>query len=389
MIQIEVQRESLLKAFAVATLTVGKGTDLSAHYLFRTTSPSTAEIIAYDVVSFSGSPLECVRIEGSGAFTIEAWRIEKILSATTDGVLVIRFDDGAKDVSIKTPSKAKVFKYQTLDASRFPYWDNLYNAAKAVGTISPDALSQGLNFAAKVAGEDDTNRPELCQVEIVDGAFRATDRTALALVRTASPFPGLSLRIPAKEVPKLLSFLNHKNTAGGPVEILVADRPATEGGGGSAFFRRSDGAYLGVARPHAAFPDLRIDPSAPDEADFTVPLASFDSALAHLGSSADKDHGSVTFRYTGGNNVSAFMPAVAGGESEYPLEVSGIRNGELFAGGFTVDFKYLTRIARVFNLDSITFGVTPRGKKGYVSIRHADAPEKGGNTYYSVVVWRG
>ena len=52
---IEVAKSDLEDALKVTSTTVGSGTDLSSHYLFRLRG-GKAEVLSYDMRVFSGAP---------------------------------------------------------------------------------------------------------------------------------------------------------------------------------------------------------------------------------------------------------------------------------------------------------------------------------------------
>ena len=379
--KIEVAKIDLESALAVSTLTVGSGTDLSSHYLFRKTGAGV-EILSYDMRTFSGIPLKCIS-EGEDSFTVEAWRLDKWLSGVADGVLTITSDANGEVTAKGTKGRIRL---RSLDPSKFPYWDRLYSDAKVDGTIVPSTLNRAINVSKCFVSTDDTQKPEICQIEAINGTLWSTDRRALSHVRVA--MPELNMRIPGKDIPTITKFLSLKDTLNGDVTLLTSERSANDGGGACAFIRRADGGYIGVSRPNAPFPKLDVNPENNDESSFVLDLVDFKSAVSVLSASAPKNHETIRLRYLDGRVV-ASMPSDAGGEDDYPLTVKGdIVNGDAFADGFTVGHNYLKSIADAFGVAELKLGVNRRGKGGFIGVRHKDPVESGATDYFAVLVWK-
>ena len=379
--KIEVAKIDLESALAVSTLTVGSGTDLSSHYLFRKTGAGV-EILSYDMRTFSGIPLKCVA-EGEDSFTVEAWRLDKWLSGVADGVLTITSDANGEVTAKGTKGRIRL---RSLDPSKFPYWDRLYSDAKVDGTIVPSTLNRAINVSKCFVSTDDTQKPEICQIEAINGTLWSTDRRALSHVRVA--MPELNMRIPGKDIPTITKFLSLKDTLNGDVTLLTSERSANDGGGACAFIRRADGGYIGVSRPNAPFPKLDVNPENDDESSFVLDLIDFKSAVSVLSASAPKNHETIRLRYLDGRVV-ASMPSDAGGEDDYPLTVKGdIVNGDAFADGFTVGHNYLKSIADAFGVAELKLGVNRRGRGGFIGVRHKDPVESGATDYFAVLVWK-
>ncbi len=386
--QIEIAKIDLETALIVCGLAVSSGSDLSGHYLFRPIPGGTGmEVLSYDQRLFSRAPLVChwsPDAEGSSnCFTVEAWRLDKWLSGVADGVLTLT-SDSKGDVIAKAP-KSKI-RLRSLDAGKFPYWDSLLKNAKSAGEVPALTLTRAFSLSKSFISTDDTNKPEICQVESVDGVLKATDRRSLALV--SIPFLAeTNLRIPGRDLGKVLKFLNLKSDFK-TVGVSTAERPIEQGGGACALFTRADGSYLGVSKPTAPLPTLKVDQEEPSDAEFELDMEDFKSAVAILSASAPKKHEAVRFRYLDGKLILS-MPSEAGGEDEYPLTPKGaVENGEVLQEGFVVDYPYLNGIAEAFSLASLKLGVTKRGKGGFLSVKHVDDDLLGGNRYYAVVVWK-
>jgi len=380
--KIEVAKSDLENSLSVVRLASGSGSDLSAHYLFRI-KDGAVDILTYDMRLFARAPLICSHEGEEGdAFTVEAWRLDKWVAGVSGGVLKLTLDNS--DVNASGP-RSKI-RFRSLDPSKFPFWDGLVASATSVGTVSPASLSRALGVSSWFVSSDDTSKPELCQVEAVNGVLWATDRRALSSVEMPS-LPNLNIRVPGKDVGAVVRFLSDKKTLADVVDIKGAERTLEDGGGSCAVFCRPDGCYIGVSRPTSEFPTLNVDRDTPDEVTLTLDRAEFFSAVSVLSASAPKGHQLVTFKYEA-ERVLVCMPSEAGGEDEFALNLAIVTGGDKFDSPFTVDYPYIKGICDSFKLDSVAFGVTKRGKGGFTSHRNEDEAEDGGNRYFSVIVWR-
>jgi len=377
---IEVAKQDLEAALKVVSTTVGSGADLSSHYLFRI-HEDAMEVLSFDMRVFSRSQFTAnVKGEEGDAFTVEAWRLDKWVASVGDGVLTLDSDEKGEVIAKGPRSRIKL---RSLDPSRFPYWDGLLTNATAMGDISPAVLHRAISLSKTFVSTDDTNRPELCQIEAIEGTMQATNRRAVSSVAIRD-LPGLSLRIPGKDLTTVLKFLSDKTTQESDVAVLEGRR---EGSAGAAvIFRRPDGSYIGVSRPTSAMPKLPIEV---DERTMSLSLNvdEFMGAVDVLLSSAPKGHETVTFASKDGV-LTISMPSDAGGEDEYPL----ITSTETGLGDITfgIDYAYIKSLAEHFDLDTVELGVHQRGRGGYVSFLYEDegSTEDSGNQYHTVIVWR-
>ena len=384
--KIEVAKKDLEAALAVASVAVESGVaDLSSHYLFRF-KDGQPEVLSYGMRLFSRAPFTAVvDAEDGEAFTVEAWRLDKWMAGVGDGALTLTAD-GSGDVHAKGP-RSRV-RFRSLDPSKFPYWDETLAEAEVIGSTSARTISNALNLARWFVSADDTAKPELCQIEAVEGVIWATDRRALSSVEIPS-LPQLGIRVPGKAVASVLKYLGDKETQEGDLEVLQAERSFEDGGGAFAIFKRVDSAYLGVTRPTSQFPKLNVDRDAKNDAVLAVDVEELNAGVSVLLASAPKGHEAVTFSYDADSDkVSISMPCEAGGTDTYPLALTKVTEGaENFDVPFTVDYPYIVGIASSYGLDQIEFGVCKRGRGGYISSAHSDEGADG-NRYFSVVVWR-
>jgi hypothetical protein len=377
---IEVAKSDLEDALKVASTTVGSGTDLSSHYLFRLRGEK-AEVLSYDMRVFSGAPFTA-KVEGDDgeAFTVEAWRLDKWIASVGNGVLTLATGESGEVIAKGPRSKIKL---RSLDPTRFPFWDGLLDNSESMGEVEADVLRRALSLSKTFVSTDDTNRPELCQVESVGGTMQATNRRAVSSVKVRA-IPGLSLRIPGKDIGTVLKFLGDRNTQENPVDVKEARRDGDAPSG--VIFYRPDGSYVGVSRPTSPMPKLPIEAEESDVS-LTLDVEEFMGGVAVLQASAKKDKaGVVSFASKDGSLVIS-MPSDAGGVDEYPL-ITSTEDG-LGEVTFSLDHSYIKSLADQFDLDSIRLGVHQRGRGGYVSFLHDEGSDDDGvgNQYHTVIVW--
>lgn len=379
---LEIAKSDLERALAVAALATGSATDLSSHYLFRVKDGSL-EVMSYDLRVFACSP--CVaQADKDGSFTVEAWRLDKWMGGVKDGVL--KFSAKGDGEVLATGGRSKV-RFRSLDPSRFPFWDDMLPNEKSEGSIDPTSLSQALSVSRWFVSSDETVKPELCQVEALEGTLWATDRRAISLVKVGA-LPDLGIRIPGWDVGTLTRFLSHKDTKSSAIEIKTISRAGEDGGRSSesALFVRPDGAYLGVTRPVSKFPPIRgIDPDVETPSSMKIDKGEFNTALSVLSSSAPKGYDTVTFHVDQEEGTLEMkMPCEAGGEVSYTMGQAVLTGVPGMETDFALDVKYLKGLMGAFSLDEISLGVHKQGGSGFVSFRH-DADD---NVYFSVVVWK-
>ena len=374
--KIEVAKVDLEDALSVVRNTVsGSGSDLSAHFLFRHRG-GVVEVLTYQNRTFSLAPVKC-RVEGTGggAFTVEAWRLDKWLSGIGDVAVLLHDENG----EVKVTGGRSTIRLRSLDPSKFPYWDGTLSGATNQGTVPALRLASAIGYAKQFVSTEDTTRPEIAQIEAIEGAIWSTDRRAVSIVKVEA-LPESSLRIAGKDLPAVVKFLSSKPTVDGDVTVFETDA--------AVFFVRPDGAHVGAARPAVAFPRLKVDEND-GEVWVQIPAADFKSAISVLSASSTKGNERLTFRAgLSGQSVILSMTSEAGGEDEYPIELSGYEGMENFPeDGFTVDYGHLLGLISHFNLDALDIEVFRKGKGGYIAFRRG-GKESNENSYFSVIVWR-
>lgn len=435
--KIEVAKPDLEIALNAVRVALGSETDLSSHYLFRV-KDGKVQVNTYGMRVFAGAPLVCTLSEAKegDAFTVEAWRLDQWLGGVAEGVLTLTYE-GTGEVTAKSKAGRVATRLRSLDPAKWPHNDALLLLSKDVGTAPTSTLVEAISITRHFVSKDDTNKPEMCVIETLDGRLMATDRRAF-IVATVPALPTLSIRLLGKDIPALLKFLSAKDAS--EVTIKTAERPASDGGGANATFWRPDGTYFGMTRPSVEkFPQISPDYTAEHPFSLEIDVEEFKSALAVLEAGAPKQHETVTFKFAPnegpGGTVSLVMPCEAGGTDEYPLTLARVKEYEvriedkLNAAGqpvlnaknqpvkttrrekeaprgskwnreFSLNQRYILSIADVFGLSTIVFNGLDRGKGGILDVFHAPAgaasPAKDGaqaspsaaNEYYMALVWK-
>lgn len=388
--KIEVLKSNLTSALSVVATTVSAGTDLSSHYLFRE-NKEKLEVLSASARTFSLSSViaKLSESEPGEVFTVEAWRIERWVSAVPEGVIKIS-SDGKGEVLL-TSGRSKL-KLRSLDHSKFPFWDNLVSGAKSVGVVPSISVSKAFDLVKNFVSTEDTTHPALCQVDVLGGVLRATDRKALTLIKLPA-LPDMNLRIPGRDLSLVSKFLHLKGSS--DIEIKQAARIPEAGGGSCAFFVRQDGSYLGVTCPVLEFPKLEVNQDDPSDFSLSLDLSEFNAALSSLLAGAPKGHHTVTFSLHKESGLPCLsMPCEAGGDVEHPLSNSTVTNPEKFDTPFTIISSYLNSVFSSFSrassdkTDRIEFGVTKKGRGGFISFKYTDGSSGDGNQYFSVILWR-
>jgi hypothetical protein len=395
--KIEAAKCDLEAALQVVNIAVGSGgNDLSTHYLFRGTKDSGMEVLAYHQRVFASAPIKCVvetpEDEDTASFTAAAWRMNRWLEGVRDGVVTMDYNGNGE---VRISGARATARFESLDPTKFPYWDKGLEEAASVGDASPTELAMTLSHARKFTADEDTTQPQFAQVEARDGILWSSDRFSVSMIDVNS-VPKLGIRVNTKDIPAVVKFLSLTDTSDTSVEVLENSS--------TAFFKRADGALIGVSRPPVQFPNLKIDRAAEPAASFDLSVTEFQDGVLQLSASAAKDNTLIRIKYgendEGTGNLILSMDSDAGGTCEFPMLPTQIENGDAFTKGFDVDFPYIQSIAASFSLDTIRMGVHPVGDGGYLSFCYskpadtdaeadADAePNADSNGYYAVIVWK-
>jgi DNA polymerase III sliding clamp (beta) subunit (PCNA family) len=375
-VKIEVAKSDLEQSLAVVGTTVsGSGSDLSAHFLFRI-HEGGVQVLAFHQRTFSLAPVKC-RVEGDdgNAFTVEAWRLTKWLSGIGDVAVLLTTDGGGE---VKVSGGRSTIRLRSLDPSKFPYWDKTLVAAKETGTVPATRLGAAIGYARRFVSQEDTTRPEISQIEAMDGCLWSSDRRTVSLVKVDG-LEDMGLRVAGKDIPAVLKFLTTKPTSEGGITVLESDS--------AVYFRRSDGAHVGTARPNAAFPKLKGVESDPSEIWVEFSVADLRAAINVLSASASKDNDAILLSVRNKQLIFA-MTSEAGGADEYPVDLTASNAVDQFpAEGATVGFGHLLGFCDHFALDNLRLEVHFKGKGGFFAFRQGTSTDDA-NSYYTVVVWR-
>jgi len=370
--KIEVAKSDLESALSVVSATVASsGSDFSSHYLFRV-KDGGVQILTYLHRTFSLVPLKC-RHEGDegSAFTVEAWRLDKMLSGIGNVAITLLVDDKGE---VKVQGGRTTIRLRSLDPSKYAYWDNTLASAEATGSIAAGSLLAGLGYSKRFVSPEDTTRPEIAQVEAMGDFVWSSDRRAVSMVKIGG-LTETHLRVSGKDLPAVLKFLTITDDL---IEVLESDS--------SVIFRRTDGAHVGAQRPNAQFPSLKVD-DVEGKVKFELSSDDLRSAINVLSASSRKDNERTRFTTRKGNIVLS-MECEAGGEDEYEITPSSSSGLDEFpAEGFSVDYPHILGFIDHFSLDTLPLEVHRKGKGGYVAFRRGTT-EEDGNSYFSVVVWR-
>lgn len=378
--EIQVAKSDLAAALEIVAIGVDQSSKddlaaISTHYLFRVRNKSL-QIMAFNQRVSATTTLKC-EFEGEedNAMTIASWRLHKWLGGVADALLTFV----SQDSGVQAASPRSTIRMKSLDPSKFPFWDKTLSEAKETSTMDAERLASALGYTAKFISDKDTTRPEISQTEALAGSLWATDKKAVTLV-VAEELEKSNIRIQGKDIPAVIKFLSLKDTE----EVVVFEHDR------GMFLRRGDGAMFGAARPMAQFPTLHVDKDEGDQAMWEVDVEEMLAGITCLSAAADRDNTRVRFTFDSDeNNVVMAMRSVGGEEDNpwdyYPLDAVNSENtSKVPADGFEVDYSYIQAIVGHFGGKTLRFGISQKGKGGYIRFRH----EVGDDLFLTVVVWR-
>jgi DNA polymerase III sliding clamp (beta) subunit (PCNA family) len=389
--KIEVAKRDLEAALQVVSISASStGSDLTTHFVFRT-KDDLVEVLSNNGRLGASAPF-IAKAEGEGAFTVESWRLNKWIAAVEDAALVLE----AKDGSVTATSPKGSVKFQSLDPSSFPYWDDSFDGAEEGVKLSAKRLGSALSHAKLFISDKDTTSPKLAVTEMLENNLQSTDKGALALVTlrkksgededgkaTYEPeMVGSNLRIHGKDLAQVLSFLS---TCGDEaVQLREGDR--------ALFLEREDGSVFNVGRPRHAFPELDMDESPDDPHWWQLKTSDLKGSIGALAAAAAREDRRMTFNFADGM-VSMEMTATSG--SKNILHLEPLSHGSLEGAtpmpedGFEISYPYLLSLLSQYKDDTITFGLHPQvddaGKHrgGWTRFRE----ERGDDYFVTLLVW--
>jgi len=395
--KIEVAKRDLETALQVVSIgAASTGSDLTTHFVFRT-KEDTVEVLSNNGRLGASAPF-IARVEGGGSFTVESWRLNKWVAAVEDAALTLEHDDANKTV-VATSPKGSV-KFQSLDPSAFPYWDDQFGETEEGIKIAAKRFQAALSHVKMFISDKDTTNPTLAVTEIINNSLQATDKGALAVVtlqrdatttneegeETTKYVPemeGSNLRIHGKDLSQVLSFLS---TCGDePVELREHER--------CLFLIREDGSVLNIGRPRHAFPELGLDDQNQNDPHWwTLKTQDLKSAIGTLAASAPREERRITFNFAD-NMVSMRMTSASG--SKNLLHLEPLDNGsskdanEMPEDGFEIAYPYLLSLLSQHKGDTIAFGLHPqiddKGKHRGGWTRFRETRE--GDDFLTLLVW--
>lgn len=379
--ELKVAPDYLLSALRIANLCVGNKGGISAHFLFRVRDGS-AEILSKSTRTFSVCPVTCtteVEEDEDPRFTVEAWRLIKWVNTINSGNNAITLSHKDGEVTAKC-GRSKV-KFRSLDPNGFRGWDSLYQQAEDCCEVDPPVFSRAIAAGRIMVSQEDTLKPENCQLVAWGESLAATDQKGV--VNVSLPYEGLNLRVPFKDISTIQKFIEDKDTVENPVYIKEAKRAKEDGGSEFDFFVRPDGTYIGVARL-ALLPAKVLTPGKDQKCHAYINLHSeeFQTGLAVLTASAPKGHHTAHFSISG-ESVTLSMPSAAGGKDSYPMiHTQAEEGGEDLE--FFIDYHYFIDLFGLFNVSELRVGVYKAGDKGYVSVYHDDSDDDANSYSFAI-----
>ena len=355
------------------TVSAGGG-DITSHYLFRLRD-GKVEVLSYSGRTFSSSLVVATVEDGDKPFTVEAKRISYLLASVADDSTLTIATGDSNDVLIGTGRGKNVFA--SLDPSLFPYWDDTLAAATKTATIPANRLHDALNHAKTFVYDQEAKAPHLCVAEFRDGCLYSTDQMAVALVKVEG-VSGMTIRVFGKDLASAVTFLaGCKDTE---VEVWECDR--------ALFFKKADGSVYGESKFGSRFPDIAVDWSVEDDHWWDLSKQDVLSSIRFLASGARWDDTLLRMGQTEPGQVFLSMTSAQGKPLSLKLNTTGEgKRGddvpELPDGGFPVQHTYVTKVLDGHSGETVRFGVSTKGKGGWVRFRD----ERGSDVYHTTVAW--
>jgi DNA polymerase III sliding clamp (beta) subunit (PCNA family) len=346
------------------------------------------ELLSYSNRVFSGTRIQ-PELESSdnGCFTVEGRRLVQWITAVpTNEEITVDFD-GASTTTYSSLCKGR---FQTLDPSNFPFWDQTIREATLVCEIDADRLHRVLSYAKGFVSTDQSKAPHLCVCEFRDGHLLATDRVGLVRITV----PGMEkseLRVHFKDLKTLLAFI--KNCKGGTVEILEHDRAAA--------FRSQEGHIFGESRFRSRFPKISHI-GTDNQRCWVMPKGQLTATIKMLVASAEEeDQNRLTF-HAGPNpgEVNLNIRAATGDDVMATISCEEVKEDnalDLPSEGFSVSHRYLRTIIGEYGIEveeeeasslgeqvKMGINVNPQGSGGGFLLFQK---KEGEDTYLTVLSW--
>lgn len=383
--KIQVAKKDLEDAISVVAPSLsGQGSMISAHFLFRRdpADRDKVQVLTHSVRISALCPMTATVEESDyDAFTVEGWRLKMWVETLPDAALEFEFD-GA-EVEARCPGKGKQ-KFQSLDPSKYLYWDKGLGDAEKTSTLPAARLHRALDYSRNFASDNESRTPELCVCEAKGGILASTNKRTATLV-TVDGLGESLMRIHAKDAPAILSFLA-TIPPDGTVDILEHER--------RVFFRRADGAVFEETRFDANFPAFSCPPDNNPHY-WVLKTDDLKTAIPFLRSGASKEDDRLRFsRPDKDGPVVLSMMTATGKTAEQNVACvdSGSEDGaeDIPKEGFVLAYPNLSKMLQFVDTDTVKFGLSRRKKSGYMRfVTHAfqDDEGNGGDEYLTVLAW--
>jgi len=354
--KVVLTKKALSEALSLVGGTMASsGGDLSSHYLFRAppgNGGKSLEILSFLGSVRSGSPVEAtVHAEDQEAFTIEGKRLKRWLSSLPDMEIELEFN--GKVVSAFAPGKGYQ-KFQSLDPSKFPYWDADIKIAKPTAKFSAERWASAIHYATAFTSDQETREPQLCVCEAKEGALSATDKVSIVKIYMHGMDGDCRVRIHRNDSPKIISFLSGYD---GEVELREFDR--------GIFFVRDDNAIFGEARFQADHPEYT---PITNDYEFVWELNKEQlkkNILFLTAGAAWDDHRLQFSREDAGSPLLMSMRVINGEISTVPIEERGTEgNTGTDPKKFSISHLALSKLISLSEGDTLRLGVNRKSKTG-------------------------
>lgn len=279
---MEIAKRDLEAALQVVSIGTTSTSDLTSHFVFRRSKSGTYEVLSSNHRLGCSMPLVGCKISEDDnedtAFTVESWRLNRWLGASSD-VVSLEFSDGL----VKATNSQGTVKFSSLDPANFPFWDDVLESATKSYKINAKRFHAALNHIRLVISDKDTTRPQIAVTEVKNGYLESTDAIGFCYVKI--PELGKSgIRYHGKDLGQIISFLS--SCGDGDVEIREHDK--------CSFLIREDGGLLTVNRPKHEFPNINVERDE-DPYWFTVKTDDLIRAINTLAASASKEDTRLQF----------------------------------------------------------------------------------------------
>lgn len=371
--EFTVSYRDLDTAIKTVSSTVGSGTDITSHIVFRSTQNNDeVECLSHTETVFSSCPMIVINRRGDSSFTVEGKRIKRLLAASSsDDTFSFRFDSEESIVKVNTTKGSHSF--MSLNPSSFPFWDSHLAKADVTGTCSAGSLAGLFSYTKGYIADQDRQTPGISVCEMQDGSLKATNRKALSIISHPS-LKGCKFRIHGKSVSPLTSFLGNFNSA--DVDILETDR--------MVFFRTPEGAVFGENRFTAAFPTLPVDTSAAPAVVVSLDPSDIQQAVEWLQVGADWDDEFLSLN-VGDNSVDISLKSASGGYVSSSVPANVVRKSDTLPNRVNVHRDSLLRTLANTKSDNVPLNlIVTKANQGIISIPH----EKEGVEYLTVTSWK-